>query len=156
MAGIANSLRYRCGSQEPHGFDDFVDGFRPLFRNQWAYRGLTLAVVHMSEHYPALRTRYAARQRRRTDAFRSKLQHLGTVGSLSPSLGREDLERLVAMISLIGRFWISESRLDRNDEPIERTIDHYLGVLAGALLGSASAKGREELRRFLQGRDRRT
>jgi hypothetical protein len=59
--------------------------------------------------------------------------------SRSPSLGREDLERLVAMISSIGRFWISESRLDRNDEPTGRTIDHDLGVLAGGLWAPAGS-----------------
>jgi AcrR family transcriptional regulator len=136
------------GDAAPDGLEALLASFRAVFETQVAFRCLVLSVVHLTEHYPRMAARYRANQERREAAFRRMLQHLQRRGSLAPGLGPSDVERLVGTISLIGRFWLSEARLDHPDQAPEALIDAYLAILAGALKGSATAQGREELSRF--------
>jgi AcrR family transcriptional regulator len=157
LLGLAERLsdrnaRTHADRLRPGGLDELLGGLREVFLTQVDYRCLILSIVHLSDHYPRMAERYRATQRERIRGFRAMLRHLAAQGSLAPALGPDDLERLVGTISLVGRFWLSEVRLDHRDRAIDAMIDRYLDILAGALRGSATAKGREELRRFRRAR----
>lgn len=142
------TARTQARIARPEGLDGLLDGFRAVFHGQVEFRCLELAVVHLADRYPAMAERYRVAQRERVAAFRESLEHLRARGSLSPGLGPGDVERLVATLSLVGRFWLSAYRLDHRDRPAGEMIEHSLAVLAGALRSSATAKGRAELDRF--------
>jgi AcrR family transcriptional regulator len=154
LLGLAERLSAHnagvLGDAAPDGLDALLVSFRTVFETQVAFRSLVLSVVHLTEHYPRMAARYRANQERRQASFRSLLRHLQERGSLTPGLGPADVERLVGTISLIGRFWLSEVRLDHPERAPEALIDAYLAILAGALKSSATAQGREELARFLR------
>lgn len=141
------NARALVSGAHPDGLDELLANLRDVFRTQVEFRCLVLAVVHLHDHYPAMAARYRVNQIARIDGFRAMLRHLAARGSLAPGLGPADMDRLVGTISLVGRFWLSETWLDHRDRPVDEMIDHYLAVLAGALHASATAKGREELRR---------
>jgi AcrR family transcriptional regulator len=136
-------------TQQPVDLTQFLEMFRVIFSNHFQYRCLVLSIVHLIEHYPAMASRYRDVQAVRVGWFREKLVHLQVAGFLKEDTSAEEIQRMAAYCSLIGRFWLSEYWVSHRERPVAQMIDHYLSLLAGVFLPYVSAKGRRDLTVFL-------
>lgn len=135
---------------EAHDLADLLRRYRATFVNQYEYRGIVRAAVTLVETDPASAARILTTERERrqglTRAFRAMVGP-----ELRPDTDDASIARLVAVCSLIARFWLGETLLSFRDVPAARVIDHYLAMLAQALWSPATDAGRAALRPFLDG-----
>lgn len=131
------------GELAPRTFDELLARYRPALRHQYEHRGIVLALPHLIETYPEMRRRYRQVERSRSHQQREQLAGLRDAGRLLVT--EEDLDRLVAHIALVARFWLAEYRTTFYRRAVDDVIDHYLALIAGLLLPYASPEGRAEL-----------
>lgn len=136
-------------SRQPQDLVQFLEMFRALFENQYRYRCLVLSVVHVMEHYSAVAEHHKRTQTVRTGSFRDTLCHLRDAGSIRGNVEDQELDRMAAHCSLVGRFWLSEYWLSDRSRPLEDAIRHYQSLLASVLLPYVTPTGRTELAAYL-------
>lgn len=136
----------------PQGLDGLLERFRAVFLNHVAFRGLLLALVHLTDRYPRIRSDYEASRQRRSLSFAVMLRHLRDHGSIKSVTSDAELERLAGYCTLIGRFWIAEAHVDGRDVADPATHAHYLDLLAAVFAPYASERGRAEIAPYLHPR----
>ncbi|MCA9564481.1 MAG: TetR family transcriptional regulator, partial [Myxococcales bacterium] len=90
---------------------DFMGLFTALFGNHIRYRFLPISIVHVFETNSLLKTNYRKVDRRRRELLLERLVALQRNGDLRVDVGPDELTQVVADITLIARFWLSETRL---------------------------------------------
>ncbi|GAB3319376.1 hypothetical protein GCM10027299_11830 [Larkinella ripae] len=124
----------------------FLDRFRRVFQNHMAYRCLFLSFVHLMEQNSVMAGRYQGIEKQRYATIVANLGFLRKSGYLNPDA---DTDFLVSVLTVVARFWISEARISfRHLSPAEQ-IRHYLKLLARLFIPYATAKGQEDIERFL-------
>lgn len=131
-------------------FGAFVELLRPVFRNQYRYRCLSLNVVNVLDEYPDFAPRYRTTQALRRAQFEQWLQQLQAAQRLRSDLTSRELDWLVSYCATFGRNWMLDYWIFRRDQPIEQAIGHSLSVLATAFLPYANTTGRGELEPYLE------
>ena len=125
----------------------FLKLFNGIFHNQYRYRGVLTDLVEVNRLLTsATDYDYSEFQKRRVAEFRKILNGLNDAGELGLDL--EQLEQLVAHISLFGRFWIAEAFIDSLETEEDELIDRYLKMFADHLSLYATEKGKRSIQEF--------
>ena len=153
---LVAALVARQGERNSRHFDrevatlaDFLELFRELFRGQYEFRGLVLALPDIMETFEDIRTHYRRVESTRRQALFALLAGLRARGALEGS--DQVLSRLVSHVTLIARFWIGEARVSYGKYGEQRIIAHYLALIADNLVPYATHAGRAELEPYLEG-----
>lgn len=126
----------------------FLEILHSMYHNQLAYRCLLLSVVHVMRQNKMVAAAYKKTYGNRTTAINANLELLHQSGYLVFE-NEEDKNYLVSMVSLIGRFWISEAAVSFKNMPEAQQVNFYLTQLAKTIHPFASAKGRKEIKKFI-------
>lgn len=149
LAAELSARNEPLGEMVPLSFGDLLERYRRTLQHQYDHRGIVIAWPHLVETYASMRRDYRATERTRMAQQRRQLAHLRDLGRLDAD--DDTLDRLVAHIALVARFWLAEYRTTFDRWPIGDVISHYLSLIAGLLLPYAAETGREELRPYLLG-----
>lgn len=149
LADELSSRNAPLGEIVPRHFRDLLERYRRTLQHQYDHRGIVIALPHLVETYAGMRRSYRTTETTRLDQQRRQLAHLRELGLLDAD--DDTLDRLVAHIALVARFWLAEYRTTFDRWPIGDVISHYLSLIAGLLLPYAVGTGRDELRLYLSG-----
>lgn len=149
LAEELSSRNAPLGEIVPLHFGDLLERYRRALQHQYDHRGIVIALPHLVETYAAMRRDYRKTEQTRIAQQRLQLAHLRDLGLLDAS--DDTLDRLVAHIALVARFWLAEYRTTFDRWPIGDVISHYLSLIAGLLLPYAAGTGPDELDRHLLG-----
>lgn len=119
-----------------------------IYHNQYHYRSFYLSMVELNRHMARIGYDYAAVAERRRSSLTRIFLTLVDNGEFRPDTTQEDINDLVAFLSLVNRFWISESALLFSPNEPEKAIRHYLRLVARQLGAIATDLGREGIVRF--------
>lgn len=153
LAALSEQLSARnepLGEIVPENLGDLLERYRQALRHQYEHRGLVVALPHLIETYPDIRRRYREVERQRFAQQRDQLVALRQAGRVE--VDDEGLERVVALISLVARFWLAEYRTTYYRRAIDEVIGHYLALIAGILSPYATPTGAGELAPYLAAR----
>lgn len=127
--------------------DRFLGFMEKIFSSQFDYRGVYIGNQFVqAELQKRDRFNYQAIAARREAAFQKFFRELDAAGHLV--LTDEDVDFLVAYITLFGRFWISEATLFNKSPEKGPTIRRYLLLLAKQLSLFATEEGRRSIAAF--------
>ena len=127
---------------------DFLEMLHAVFQNHIRFRSLLLSVVHLVMQNKHLAAEYKKTQNSRNATLKSNLKALATAGYFKIT-NETDLEFLVSAISLISRFWISESSISfREAEPGDQ-VKYYLFLVTKLLTPYSEQKGLKEMEIFI-------
>lgn len=126
----------------------FFEMLHQVFKNHLKYRCLMLSFVHIMQRNPLIAKRYSKTQLERSDAWSRNVNALVSGKYLVAE--REEIAYLVSSLSLIARFWISESVVSFRNPSDEEQLTHYLKMIARIFMPFATSKGRRFLESFLQ------
>lgn len=127
----------------------FLNMYAEIFSNQYRYRCLYISFVFLMEHNPGAEAIYLPNQEKRFRNIRKNLRNLMHNGYLEKELSEHTLEYLVSSISLMVRFWISESRVRFKGESKKQVFKFYLDLFATHFLPYATKEGKKEIRAFV-------
>lgn len=127
----------------------FFEKLRQAFNHQVKYRGIMLSVVHIMKNNRTISQRYKVTLEERHQMLFNYLETLGKNGYLRVEKDTV-LEHLGAAISIIARFWISESAISYKKAPLEDQVGFNLSLIASLLEPHCTVKGRRELEAFLR------
>lgn len=128
---------------------DFLERFRELFHGQYAFRGLVIALPDVLATFEELRASYRRTQKIRRQQLRALLVGLRDREELTAT--DDELARVVAHLTLIGRFWIAEARVSYSQYSEARIVGHYLALIADTLVPYATSASRRELEPYRAG-----
>ncbi len=126
---------------------DFFRMLDGVFANHVTYRCLLLSFVHIMERNAIISRNYNKTQTRRVDVWRSNIVHLQR-NKYIRTRNSKDIDFLVSAISLIARFWISESAISQKNMTHEQQRAHYLSIVAKIFEPFATPKGLKELKAY--------
>lgn len=149
LAAELSTRNTPLGEIVPHTFGDLLERYRRTLQHQHEHRGLVVALPHLLESYPTMRRNYRRTEATRIEQQRRQLAHLRDIGLLDAD--EVTLDRLVAHIVLVARFWLAEYRTTFDRWRVADVISHYLSLIAGLLLPYASDAGRLDLAPYLEG-----
>jgi hypothetical protein len=92
---------------------------------------------------------YRKTQTQRRSTIKSNITALSAGGYLDMH-DDMDLDVLVSAITLISRFWISEAAVSFKHLSAKAQISHYITLVSKLLYPHASAKGKKDIKRFLE------
>jgi AcrR family transcriptional regulator len=144
--GERNRVRF---NREIESVSDFLEMFRELFRAQWAWRGLLLALPDIMVTWDKLRANYRKSEKTRRAQLLGLLQSLRAGSQLEAS--DRELSRLVSQLTFVARFWISEARVSYWQYGEEKVLGHYLAHVADALRPWVPSRTRSGLEPWLEG-----
>ncbi len=154
LLALADDLSLRnddVWSPDPATCAGLLDQYRAALWNQWAHRGVVMALPSLMERHPDLRRRYAATEAQRYGQQRRHLEALVARGALD--LDAEHIEQVLAQIVLVVRWsWLNEYRVTRPGRGVGEVIDHYLAMIAAILHPHATDAGRDDLTDILRKR----
>ena len=127
-----NNAHYTLFANQPPTLENFLLMLKNIFHAQYQYRGVfagnqvIMQILRDSEHYD-----YDKNVERRKSNFSRILLHLTEAGQLKTNA--DDVEFLVAFISMFGRFWIMEAFLGAKLQREDDIINYYLKIFAKEL-----------------------
>jgi AcrR family transcriptional regulator len=127
---------------------DFLAKNKLLFQYRIGYQCLLLSMVHLIERNPQIARRYEKVKSQRLSGLERDMDILTDNGYLN--LGQEDRWLVVALNSLLGRFWMSEAALYVKRNDIKTQTNHYLKLLALFFKPYATKEGVEDIERFIE------
>jgi AcrR family transcriptional regulator len=118
----------------------FLELMEHIFSSQYDYRGVYIGNQFVqAELQNKDRFDYQAIAKKRANTFRKIFEALVEANQLL--LQTEDIDYLIAYMTLFGRFWISEATLFNKSPDKKTTTSHYLQLLAKQLSLFATEKG---------------
>lgn len=150
MARLAEANNNTVQKYKTSSLKDFLEMYNELFHNQYTYKCLFMSFVHLFTHHKQLAESYTQIEKKRKQKLADTLNNLMAHGYLKPGTDTAGSGKLVAHISLIARFWISESIVSYYHKSTEEVIRHYLELLCGVFIPYATAKGKKEIDVFLK------
>lgn len=146
---LENTGHYNRFSEAAPDIFEFLHLMRNILHTQFHFRGVYIGnQVVQAALLGNQNFEYKSVAAKRIESFRAIFSDLRNVGHLKVS--DEDIEFLVSFITLFGRFWISEATLFNNNPDRQKTIHHYLSLLAKELSLFATGMGKEKIQRFQQ------
>ncbi|WP_375583213.1 TetR family transcriptional regulator [Cyclobacterium xiamenense] len=128
----------------------FLELMEKIFNSQYEYRGVYIGNQYVrTELQSQDRFDYQSIATKRASTFQKIFQGLDAAGQLR--VNGEDIAFLVAHITLFGRFWISEATLFTKFPDKNKTIRHYLFLLAKQLSLFATEQGKKSIEEFSRG-----
>lgn len=127
----------------------FLQTFHQVFKNHVRFRCLLLSVVHLMKQNKHMAASYRNTQKTRNATIKSNLQTLVHGGYLTIT-DNAGADFLVSGISLVSRFWISEAAVSFRGLSTAQQIRHYLALVTKLLMPYATAKGKKDIRVFLE------
>jgi AcrR family transcriptional regulator len=128
---------------------DFLNRNKQIFENGVRYRCLMLSMVHIMEQNQLVADNYSKVAQSRVTGLSNVVKTLQAEQQIK--VENNDVEWfLLAINSLIARFWYSEAALITKRNKLHTYVNYYLKLQAHALRPYASKKGLKELDRFLQ------
>lgn len=125
----------------------FLELMNKIFHSQYDFRGVYIGNQFVQAELRGKdRFNYHAIASKRIAIFQRIFQGLNTAGQLS--LSDEDITFLVSYITLFGRFWISEATLFHKTPDKQKTVRHYLSLLARQLSLFSTEEGKKSIDRF--------
>jgi AcrR family transcriptional regulator len=128
--------------------EGFVQMLKSIYANQLKYKCLMLSFVHLMEQNKKIAARYQQTQTNRFGTLRLNLQSLVKSGDLIIP-DEKELEVLLATLSIVNRFWLSEAQVSYRHLSGQQQLDHYLRIVIRLLLPYASAEAAAKLRSLL-------
>jgi AcrR family transcriptional regulator len=125
----------------------FFDMLQKVFHTHLKYRCLLLSFVHVVQRNAVIAKRYNKTQSDRNETWMKNVQALISSGYLTAD--KVEIDFLVSTISLIARFWISESAVSFRKESETEQINRYIKMIARVFLPYATAKGKKCLNKML-------
>ncbi len=125
----------------------FFDMLEKVFRTHLKYRCLMLSFVHVVQRNPVIAKRYHKTLLERNDTWSKNILALIDSGYLTAESA--DIDFLVSTISLIARFWISESAVSFRKETETEQIDRYIKMIARVFLPYSTTKGKKFLNQII-------
>ncbi len=150
MARLAEVNSNTAQKYRTDSLKNFMEMYRELFHNQYTYKCLFMSFVHLFTHHKQLAEGYTQIEKKRKQKLADTLNNLVTLGYLKPATEIASSGKLVAHISLIARFWISEAIVSYYNKSTEEIIHHYLELLCGIFIPYATAKGKKDIEVFLK------
>jgi len=144
--GERNRVRF---DREVESVSEFLEVFRELFRAQWAWRGLLLALPDIMATWDEIRANYRRSEKTRRAQLLGLLQSLRARSQLDAS--DRELSRLVSQLTFVARFWVSEARVSYWQYGEDRVLGHYLANVADALRPWVTERTRGGLEAWLEG-----
>lgn len=136
------------GEHEVNGLYDFLQKCRMLFLNGVKYRCLMLSMVHVMDQNQLVAESYRKVSTRRFTGLAEMMNKLKEEKHIN--VEDEDVEWfLMAINSLISRFWYSEAALTVKRNKLDTHVDRYLKLQAMLFKPYATKKGMKDLERFL-------
>ncbi|MCG3167286.1 MAG: hypothetical protein POELPBGB_03073 [Bacteroidia bacterium] len=130
---------------------DFMERYRQVFNNHYEYRCLFLSFVSQMQQNKKLSENYGKVEKSRLEDFRKILNKLVEAGYLDTSVTEDDIEQLVSFLSLVARFWISESTVSYKKLSKKQAINHYLNLIGFVFSKHATIIGKKQINSFLSG-----
>jgi AcrR family transcriptional regulator len=130
---------------------DLLERYRQVFNNHYEYRCLFLSFVSQMQQNKKLSENYGKVEKSRLEDFRKILNKLIDSGYLDASVTKDDIEHLVSFLSLVARFWISESTISYKKLSKNQAINHYLSLIGFVFSKHATTKGKKQISLFLSG-----
>jgi AcrR family transcriptional regulator len=127
----------------------FLEMLHQVFKNHVQFRCLLLSFVHVMEQNKYVSAAYKKTQNVRNASIRSNIEVLAKAGYLRIN-DDEEKEFLVSTLALISRFWISEAAVSFSHLNIEAQIRHYVTLVTKLLLPYSTAKGKKDIRSFIE------
>lgn len=142
-----NSSYYARYQNEPPTNARFLQLMNQIFSSQYDYRGVYIGNQSIqAELQRRKQFDYQAVAARRVATFRQIFQKLRAAGQLSVT--EEDIDFLIAYITLFGRFWITEATLFNKSPDKGPTVRRYVDLLAKQLSLFATAAGKASIAAF--------
>ena len=126
-----NTEVYNAYDSSPASVDRFLQFFKELFENQYAYRGVFIGQEEVSRIVQSASFNYTEVEQRRKRSLANMLRELNAEGELA--LKENDVTFLVDFLGLFGRFWIMEAFISFPKKSKKWIIDHYLQLLENQL-----------------------
>ena len=123
--------------------EGFLNMLNHVFENHYRFRCLLLSFVHVMTQNKVVADAYKKTQSVRSATISSNVKALVTNGYLKVDDG--ELDFLVAAVSLISRFWISEAAISASHMEKDEQINHYLKLVSQLLRPYATAKARKQM-----------
>jgi AcrR family transcriptional regulator len=131
-----------------NGIYDFLTKFEKIYENGVRYRSLMLSMVHIMERNEKVAENYRKVAQMRTSNMAHAMKRLEEEKHLQVADG--DVEWfLVAVNSLIARFWFSEASLSTKRSKLDTRIGYYTRMQAQLLKPYATKKGLKDIERFM-------
>lgn len=147
MLSDANDVILARGS-ETRRCDDYLRSMSDVFANQYHFRCLLIFVPTQSDREWFDSMRRVSTQRRAA-ALRDWFSAMQSSGSLKTRLAPAARENAVGTIQVLARFWLSHAQLSFPEAGLDAMRDHYLRLIASALLPCATERGLAELSPWL-------
>lgn len=122
----------------------FFDVIEQVFRNHLKYRCLMLSFVHIVQRNASIAKRYRKTQSERKSTLLHNIRSLIKLKEIQAN--KAEIDFLVSAISLIARFWISESVVSYGSESETEQGNRYIRMIARIFFPYATAKGRRCLK----------
>jgi AcrR family transcriptional regulator len=123
--------------------EGFLSMLNRVFENHYRFRCLLLSFVHVMTQNKVVADAYNKTQSVRSATISSNVKALVKNGYLKVDDG--ELDFLVASVSLISRFWISEAAISARHMDRDEQINHYLKLVSQLLRPYATAKARKQM-----------
>lgn len=125
----------------------FLEMMHQVFVNHIEFRCLLLSFVHVMQQNKVVSAAYKKTQLQRTSTIRTNLESLASGGYLKVE-ETDVLDFLVAAVSLISRFWISEAAVSFRNLSEEQQMKRSLLMVTKLLTPYATTKGKKEIQLF--------
>ncbi len=145
----SNNQLYQVFFQEDITLLSYLSLLQHLFANQYQYRCIYLNVVEIHRNIRRIGFDYRQLSTSRTNTLREIFQILIANEELTPQTSKEDIDSLVGFMSLLNRFWISESVLSFGSATPQEVIGYYLTLVARQLMLFATEKGKSGIAGFM-------
>jgi AcrR family transcriptional regulator len=137
-------------AKENLSMKDFLEMLYAVFQNHLRSRCLLLSVVHLLRQNKHMTASYKKTQEIRNSTIQANLEELVKGGYLNIK-DESEMGFLVSTLSLISRFWISESEVSNRQWSTEKQMRHYLNMITRLLFPYATSAAKKQMDEFLKG-----
>ena len=127
----------------------FLKMYKQIFENHYLFSCLFISFVQQMERNTKLEKSYMSTQQKRYQTLKINLTELMENKFLKNTVTEEQLEYLVAALSLTARFWLSESRIRFKGVAKNKIFKHYLTLISYHLAPYTTQKGQKEIKAFI-------
>jgi AcrR family transcriptional regulator len=128
--------------------EGFLQMLHHVFQNHIRFRCLLLSVVHLLKQNKHMASAYKKNQGVRNATILANLKELVSGGYLVVE-ETDEMNFLVSTLSLVSRFWISESEVSNRQWSTQKQILYYLKLITTLLAPYATLKGSREMEKFI-------
>lgn len=125
----------------------FMQMLQQVFENHYQFRGLLRSFVHIMTQNKAILASYKKTQANRKATLASNIHTLVDAGYLKVE-NEDELNFLVSNLTLISRYWLSETAVFGGQLSKEQQVKQYLLMMTQLFWPYGSVKARKEISVF--------